>query len=144
MNGRPSVPPEKLLRVLLLQAFCSVHSERQLMEQLDNNLLFRGFVGLGVDDPVWDVIVFTKNRDRLLEGEITAKFLRAVLAEPKVETLLSDEHFSVDGTLVPAGASMKSFRPKAGSGEPRRRAATASAISMASSGTHVAVWACVQ
>ena len=88
------------------------------MEQLDYNLLFRWFVGLGVDDPVWDVTVFTKNRDRLLEGEIAAKFLRAVLAQPKVKALLSDEHFSVDGTLIQAWASMKSFRPKDGSGEP--------------------------
>ena len=118
LNGRPSIPPEKLLRALLLQAFYSVRSERQLMEQLDYNLLFRWFVGLGVDDPVWDVTVFTKNRDRLLEGEIAAKFLRAVLAQPKVEALLSDEHFSVDGTLIQAWASMKSFRPKDGSGEP--------------------------
>jgi transposase len=118
LNGRPSIPPEKLLRALLLQAFYSVRSERQLMEQLDYNLLFRWFVGLGVDDPVWDVTVFTKNRDRLLEGEIAAKFLRAVLAQPKVKTLLSDEHFSVDGTLIQAWASMKSFRPKDGSGEP--------------------------
>src|SRR6478672_950854 len=108
--GRPSIPPEKLLRALLLQAFYSVRSERQLMEQLDYNLLFRWFVGLGVDDPVWDVTVFTKNRDRLLEGAIAAKFLRAVLAQPSVKALLSDEHFSVDGTLIQAWASMKSFR----------------------------------
>ena len=118
LNGRPSIAPEKLLRALLLQAFYSVRSERQLMEQLDYNLLFRWFVGLGVDDPVWDVTVFTKNRDRLLEGEIAAKFLRAVLAQPQVKVLLSDEHFSVDGTLIQAWASMKSFRPKDGSGEP--------------------------
>jgi transposase len=118
VNGRPSIAPEKLLRALLLQAFYSVRSERQLMEQLDYNLLFRWFVGLGVDDPVWDVTVFTKNRDRLLEGEIAAKFLRAVLAQPEVKALLSDEHFSVDGTLIQAWASMKSFRPKDGSGEP--------------------------
>jgi len=117
-NGRPSIAPEKLLRALLLQAFYSIRSERQLMEQLDYNLLFRWFVGLGVDDPVWDVTVFTKNRDRLLEGEIAAKFLRAVLVQPEVEALLSDEHFSVDGTLIQAWASMKSFRPKDGSGEP--------------------------
>src|SRR4051794_17853080 len=117
-NGRPSIAPEKLLRALLLQAFYSVRSERQLMEQLDYNLLFRWFVGLGVDDSVWDVTVFTKNRDRLLEGEIAAKFLRAVLVQPEVKTLLSDEHFSVDGTLIQAWASMKSFRPKDGSGEP--------------------------
>jgi transposase len=118
LNGRPSIPPEKLLRALLLQAFYSVRSERQLMEQLDYNLLFRWFVGLGVDDPVWDVTVFTKNRDRLLEGEIAAKFLGAVLDQPRVKALLSDEHFSVDGTLIKAWASMKSFRPKDGSGEP--------------------------
>jgi transposase len=119
LNGRPSIPPEKLLRALLLQAFYSVRSERQLMEQLDYNLLFRWFVGLGVDDPVWDVTVFTKNRDRLLEGEIAAKFLSAVLDQPRVKALLSDEHFSVDGTLIQAWASMKSFRPKDGSGEPQ-------------------------
>ncbi len=118
VNGRPSIPPEKLLRALLLQAFYSVRSERQLMEQLDYNLLFRWFVGLGVDDPVWDVTVFTKNRDRLLAGEIAAKFLRAVLAQPRVKALLSDDHFSVDGTLIQAWASMKSFRPKDGSGDP--------------------------
>ena len=118
LNGRPSIAPEKLLRALLLQAFYSVRSERQLMEQLDYNLLFRWFVGLGVDDPVWDVTVFTKNRDRLLQGEIAAKFLRAVLAQPKVKAMLSDDHFSVDGTLIQAWASMKSFRPKDGSGDP--------------------------
>jgi transposase len=118
LDGRPSIAPEKLLRALLLQAFYSVRSERQLMEQLNYNLLFRWFVGLGVDDPVWDVTVFTKNRDRLLEGAIAAKFLGAVLAQPKVKALLSDEHFSVDGTLIRAWASMKSFRPKDGSGGP--------------------------
>jgi hypothetical protein len=92
LNGRPSIAPEKLLRALLLQAFYSIRSERQLMEQLDHNLLFRWFVGRGVDDPVWDVTVFTKSRDRLLAGAIAAKFLRAVLAQPKVKALLSDEH----------------------------------------------------
>jgi transposase len=102
LNGRPSIPPEKLLRALLLQAFYSVRSERQLMEQLDYNLLFRWFVGLGVDDPVWDVTVFTKNRDRLLEGEIAAKFFAAVLARPELGALMSNEHFSVDGTLIQA------------------------------------------
>jgi transposase len=116
--GRPSIPPEKLLRALLLQAFFSVRSERQLMEQLDYNLLFRWFVGLGVDDPVWDVTVFTKNRDRLLEGEIAGKFFRVVLGQAQVKALLSDDHFSVDGTLIQAWASMKSFRPRDGSGEP--------------------------
>ena len=118
VNGRPSIPPEKLLRALLLQVLYSVRSERQLMEQLDYNLLFRWFVGLGIDDPVWDVTVFTKNRDRLLEGEIAAKFFAAVLARPELQALLSDEHFSVDGTLIQAWASMKSFRPRDGSGEP--------------------------
>jgi transposase len=117
-TGRPSIPPEQLLRALLLQAFYSVRSERQLMEQLDYNLLFRWFVGLGVDDAVWDVTVFTKNRDRLLGGEIAAKFFVAVLADARVKGLLSDEHFSVDGTLIQAWASLKSFRPKNGSGAP--------------------------
>ena len=116
--GRPSIPPEKLLRALLLQAFFSVRSERQLMEQLDYNLLFRWFVGLAMDAPVWDVTVFTKNRDRLLAGEVAVKFLAAVLSQPRVKGLLSDEHFSVDGTLIEAWASLKSFRPRDGSGEP--------------------------
>jgi transposase len=112
--GRPSIPPEKLLRARLLQAFFSVRSERQLMEQLDYNLLFRWFVGLGVDDPVWDVTVFTKNRARLLKGDVAGAFFQAVLDQPEVGALLSDEHFSVDGTLIEAFASTKSFRPKAG------------------------------
>jgi transposase len=112
--GRPSIAPEKLLRALLLQAFYSVRSERQLMEQLDYNLLFRWFVGLGIDDPVWDVTVFTKNRDRLLDGDIAAKFFQAVLGQPEVSALLSDEHFTVDGTLIEAWASMKSFKRKDG------------------------------
>jgi transposase len=116
--GRPSIPPEKLLRALLLQAFYSVRSERQLMEQLDYNLLFRWFVGLSMDAPVWDVTVFTKNRERLLAGDVAARFLATVLGQPKVKALLSDEHFSVDGTLIEAWASVKSFRPKDGSGEP--------------------------
>jgi transposase len=111
-TGRPSIAPEKLLRALLLQAFYSVRSERQLMEQLDYNLLFRWFVGLAMDAPVWDVTVFTKNRERLLAGEIAQKFLAAILTQPRVRTLLSDDHFSVDGTLIEAWASMKSFRPK--------------------------------
>ena len=110
--GRPSIAPEKLLRALLLQAFYSIRSERQLMEQLDYNLLFRWFVGLSMDAAVWDPTVFSKNRDRLIEGEIAAKFLAAVLGQPRVKALLSDEHFSVDGTLIDAWASMKSFRPK--------------------------------
>jgi transposase len=116
--GRPSIPPEKLLRALLLQAFYSVRSERQLMEQLDYNLLFRWFVGLAMDAPIWDVTVFTKNRERLLEDEVAAKFFHAVLSQPEVRALLSDEHFSVDGTLIEAFAGMKSFKPKAAGGEP--------------------------
>lgn len=116
--GRPSIAPEKLLRALLLQAFYSVRSERQLMEQLDYNLLFRWFVGLSMDAPVWDATVFTKNRDRLLAGEIAAKFMATVLNHARLRKLLSDEHFSVDGTLIEAWASLKSFRPKDGSDEP--------------------------
>src|SRR5437773_965513 len=116
--GRPSIAPEKLLRALLLQAFYSVRSERQLMEQLDYSLLFRWFVGLSLDAVVWDVTVFTKNRERLIAGDIAAQFMAAVLNQERVKTLLSDDHFSVDGTLIEAWASMKSFRPKDGSGEP--------------------------
>ena len=116
--GRPSIAPEKLLRALLLQAFYSVRSERQLMEQLDYNLLFRWFVGLSLDAVVWDVTVFTKNRERLIAGDIAGRFMAAVLNQERVKTLLSDDHFSVDGTLIEAWASPKSFRPKDGSGEP--------------------------
>jgi transposase len=112
--GRPSIAPEKLLRAMLLHAFYGIRSERQLMERLEFDLLFRWFVGLGVDDPVWDHSTFSKNRDRLLEGEIAAKFLAAVLAQPKVKRLLSSDHFSVDGTLIEAWASIKSFRRKDG------------------------------
>jgi transposase len=110
--GRPSIAPEMLLRAMLLQAFYSVRSERQLMERLEFDLLFRWFVGLGIDDAVWNHSTFSKNRDRLLEGEIAARFLTAVLAHPRIERLLSSEHFSVDGTLIEAWASMKSFKPK--------------------------------
>ena len=117
-TGRGSIPPERLLRSSLLQAFFSIRSERLLMEQLDYNLLYRWFVGLGVDDAVWDHSVFSKNRDRLLEAEVAAKFLSAVLAHAKVKPLLSDEHFSVDGTLIEAWASLKSFRAKDGADEP--------------------------
>jgi transposase len=116
--GRPSIPPEYLLRASLLQAFFTIRSERQLMEQLSYNLLFRWFVGLPVEAEVWDVTVFTKNRDRLLEGDVAHEFLRAVLADPQVRPLLSDEHFSVDGTLIEAWASMKSFRRKDGGDAP--------------------------
>jgi len=116
--GRPSIPPEMLLRATLLQAFYSVRSERLLMEQIDYNLLFRWFVGLGMDAEVWHPTVFTKNRDRFLEGDVAREFLAALLALPQVKGLLSSEHFSVDGTLIDAWASMKSFRAKDGSGEP--------------------------
>lgn len=108
--GRPSIPPERLLRAMLLQAFYGIRSERQLMERMEFDLLFRWFVGLGVDDAPWDHSSFTKNRDRLLEGEIAGKFLNAVLAQPRVKRLMSSDHFSVDGTLIEAWASTKSFR----------------------------------
>ena len=117
-GGRPSIPPERLLRALLLQALFTVRSERQLMQQITYNMLFRWFVGLAMDVPVWDVTVFTKNRDRLLQADIARIFLTAILTDPQVVPLLSTEHFSVDGTLIEAWASMKSFRPKDGSGEP--------------------------
>ena len=117
-TGRPSIPPEMLLRATLLQAFFSVRSERLLMEQIDYNLLFRWFVGLPMDTPVWHPTVFTHNRDRLLEADVAREFLAVLLALPKVKRLLSDDHFSVDGTLIDAWASMKSFRPKDGSGDP--------------------------
>jgi transposase len=110
--GRPSIAPEKLLRAMLLQAFYSIRSERLLMERLEYDLLFRWFVGIGVDDPAWNHSTFSKNRDRLLDGDIAAKFLGAVLAQPKIKRLLSTDHFSVDGTLIEAWASMKSVRPK--------------------------------
>jgi transposase len=109
-GGRPSIPPEQLLRALLLQVLFTVRSERQLMERIDYDLMFRWFVGLEVDDPVWDVTVFTKNRDRLLAGEIAEAFFQAVLAEATRRHLLSAEHFTVDGTLVRAWAGQKSFR----------------------------------
>ncbi len=111
-TGRPSIPPEQLLRALLLQAFYSVRSERQLMEQLDFNMLYRWFVGLGMDDPVWDASTFCHNRDRLLEADISAMVLTGIVEHRKVRRLLSRDHFSVDGTLIEAWASMKSFRPK--------------------------------
>src|SRR5690349_3314780 len=110
--GRPSIPPEKLLRALLLQVLYSVRSERMLMEQLEYNLLFRWFVGLNMDERVWVPTVFSKNRDRLLEGEIAEKFFAQVLQQARVGDLLSDEHFSVDGTLIEAWASQKSFQRK--------------------------------
>jgi transposase len=112
--GRPSIPPERLLSALLLQAFYGIRSERQLMEQLDYNLLYRWFVGLGPDDPVWDATSFSKNRARLMAGEVFAKFMATLLDHPEVKPLLSSEHFSVDGTLIEAWASHKSFKPKDG------------------------------
>lgn len=116
--GRPSIPPERLLRAMLLQAFYGIRSERQLAERVEYDLLFRWFVGLGVDDAGWDHSSFTTNRERLLEGEIASKFLAAVLAQPRVKRLLSSEHFSVDGTLLEAWASIKSFQRKDGGGDP--------------------------
>src|SRR6201998_349452 len=114
-DGRPSVPPEQLLSALLIQALYGIRSERQLMEQLNYNLLYRWFVGLSPDDPVWDPTTFTKNRERLQAGEIFEKFMTRLLNHPQVKPLLSDQHFSVDGTLIEAWASQRSFRPKDGS-----------------------------
>ena len=110
--GRPSIPPERLMRALLLQAFYSIRSERQLMERLEFDLLFRWFVGLGIDDRVWDASTFSKNRDRLMEADASAEFLSGVVRHPQVRRQMSREHFSVDGTLIDAWASMKSFRPE--------------------------------
>ena len=115
--GRPGIAPEKLLRALLLQAFYSVRSEWQLMEQIGYNLLFRWFVGLAMNAPVWDATTFSKNRDRLLDGDVAQRLLAAVVAQPRVSALMSDEHFSVDGTLIQAWASHKSFQPKTGAEE---------------------------
>jgi len=112
--GRPSIPPEKLLRAQLLQVLYTVRSERQLMEQLDYNLLFRWFVGLNMDEAVWDPTVFTKNRQRLLDGEIATAFLERVVAQAEQRGLLSGEHFTVDGTLIEAWASLKSFKRQDG------------------------------
>ena len=113
LQGRPSIAPEKLLRALLLQALYSIRSERQLMEQLNYNLLFRWFVGLNIDEPVWDVTVLTKNRERLLDGNIAQAFFDQVLTQANRHGLLSDEHFTVDGTLLEAWANRRSFHPKA-------------------------------
>lgn len=111
-EGRPSIAPERLIRASLLQILFSVRSERQLMQQMNYNLMFRWFVGLGIDDPVWVATVFSKNRDRLLTTDMSRKVMAAILAHPEVAPLLSDEHFSVDGTLIKSWASMKSFQPK--------------------------------
>ena len=113
-TGRPSIPPEKLLRALLLQVLYTVRSGRLLMEQLDYNFLFRWFVGLSIDDPVWDVTVFTKNRDRLLEGEVAEGFFTAVVGQARAQGLLSDEHVTVDGTPIEAWAGHKSFKRQDG------------------------------
>ncbi len=111
-TGRESIPPERLLRALLLQVLYTIRSERQLMEQMAFNLLYRWFVALNMDDAIWDVTVFTKNRDRLLEGEVAQAFFEQVLAQARAATLLSDEHFTVDGTLIEAWAGHKSFKRK--------------------------------
>jgi transposase len=111
-TGRPSIPPEQLLRALLIQIFFSVRSERQLIEQLDYNMMFRWFVGLNLDDEIWNATTFTKNRDRLLEGEIAERFFAEVLAMAKKQGLVSHEHFTVDGTIIEAWASHKSFQRK--------------------------------
>jgi transposase len=113
-DGRKSIPPERLLRALLLQLLYSVRSERMLMEQLQYNLLFRWFVGLSADEPVWHATVFTKNRDRLLEGAVAEEFFTIVLEQARRKRLLSSEHFTVDGTLIEAWAGQKSFQPKPG------------------------------
>src|SRR5690606_12268364 len=118
VEGRPSIAPERLIRASLIQILFSIRSERQLMEQMRYNLLFRWFVGLGIDDPIWVATVFTKNRDRLLSTEMSRKLLAAILAHREVAPLLSGEHFSVDGTLIKAWASMKSFQPKAEAAPP--------------------------
>ena len=117
-TGRPSIPPEKLLRAQLIQMLYSVRSERLLMEEIDYNLLYRWFVGLNMDEPVWDVTVFTKNRDRLLDGDVAREFLNQVVSQAREQDLTSDEHFTVDGTLVEAWASLKSFQRKDQSAAP--------------------------
>ncbi len=117
-TGHTSIPPEKLLRALLLQAFYGLRSERQLMEQVTYKMLFRWFVGLSMDAPVWDVTVFTKNRERLLAGDVAVSFLLTVMGDPDVKRQLSTKHFPVDSTLIDAWASMKSFRRKDGQDEP--------------------------
>src|SRR5690349_14602006 len=111
-TGRPSIPPEKLLRAQLIQMLYTVRSERLLMEEIDYSMLFRWFVGMNLDEPVWDVTVFTKNRNRLLEGDVAREFLCEVLAQAQAKGLTSDEHFTVDGTLIEAWASLKSFQSK--------------------------------
>lgn len=124
-TGRPSIAPERLLRSSLLMVLYSIRSERQLMEQLNYNLLFRWFVGLEMDDPVWDVTVFTKNRERLIDGEVSQRLLESVLVEAREEQLLSEEHFTVDGTLIQAWAAARSFTEKPNPPGPGRAPAMA-------------------
>jgi len=116
-NGRPSIPPEQLIRALLLQILFSIRSERQLMERLDYDLMFRWFVGLGMDDSVWNHSVFSKNRDRLMMYNVDELFFNAIKKQAHSKKLMSKDHFSVDGTLLDACASMKSFKPKDGAGD---------------------------
>jgi transposase len=117
-EGRPSIAPEKLLRAQLLQMLYSIRSERLLMEEIDYSMLFRWFVGLNLDEEVWDATTFTKNRDRLLEAEVAKRFLWQVVEQAREKGLTSDEHFTVDGTLLEAWASVKSFQPKDGQQQP--------------------------
>src|SRR5213078_4284602 len=112
-RGRPSIPPEQLIRALLLQILFSIRSERQLMEQVNFNVLYRWFVGLNLDDEVWDATVFTKNRERLMQGEVAQRLLEAVVEQARQEQLLSEDHFTVDGTLIQAWANRSSFHAKA-------------------------------
>src|ERR1700735_769948 len=116
--GRPSIAPEKLLRALLLQVLYTIRSERMLMEQLEYNMLFRWFVGLNLDEPVWDVTLFTKNRKRLLQANVAQQFFRLVVEQARSMNLMSDEHFTVDGTLLEACAGLKSFQKKGGEQQP--------------------------
>jgi len=116
-TGRPSIPPEKLLRAQLVQMLYSIRSERLLMEEIDYSMLFRWFVGMNLDEPVWDATVFTKNRNRLLEGDVAREFLCEVVKQAQVKGLTSDEHFTVDGTLIEAWASLKSFQRKGGTNQ---------------------------
>src|SRR5471030_1415096 len=117
-EGRPSIAPEKLLRAQLLQMLYSIRSERLLMEEIDYSMLFRWFVGLNLDEPVWDATVFTKNRNRLLEGDVAREFLCEVVKQAQTKGLTSDEHFTVDGTLIEAWASLKSFQRKDENNQP--------------------------
>jgi transposase len=133
-GGRPSIPPEKLLRALLLQLLYTVRSERQLMEQLDYNLLFRWFVGLSMDDPVWDVSVFTKNRERLLDAELAQRFFNQVVTQARAQGLISAGHFTVDGTLIEAWAGQKSFQRTQGKPTPPRTTPGTRASTSAASG----------